>query len=131
MTKHKTEDYKNSAVKYYLNNDKGDGYKRTCKIFDCKKSTFRDWVKRYNTSKNLTRRNRKPVSYKISKPQVNTALDLLKQNEQLTMNELLVDMKNKYPTFDITPQHLGQIVRDNNKTIKQEKQQGTSIFQKK
>ena len=44
MTKHKTDDYKNSAVKYYLNNDKGDGYKRTCKIFDCKKSTFRDWV---------------------------------------------------------------------------------------
>jgi hypothetical protein len=26
MTKHKTEDYKISAVKYYLNNDKGDGY---------------------------------------------------------------------------------------------------------
>jgi hypothetical protein len=32
MTKHKTEDYKNSAVKYYLTNEKGDGYKRTCKI---------------------------------------------------------------------------------------------------
>ena len=31
MTKHKTEDYKISAVKYYLNNDKGDGYKKTCK----------------------------------------------------------------------------------------------------
>ena len=26
MTKHKTEDYKISAVKYYLNNDRGDGY---------------------------------------------------------------------------------------------------------
>ena len=25
MTKHKTEDYKISAVKYYLNNDRGDG----------------------------------------------------------------------------------------------------------
>ena len=36
MTKHKTEDYKISAVKYYLNNDNGDGYKKTCKIFDCK-----------------------------------------------------------------------------------------------
>ena len=24
MTKHKTEDYKISAVKYYLNNDRGD-----------------------------------------------------------------------------------------------------------
>jgi hypothetical protein len=34
MNKHKTEDYKISAVKYYLNNDKGDGYKKTCKIFD-------------------------------------------------------------------------------------------------
>jgi len=32
MTKHKTEDYKNSAVKYYLNNDRGNGYKKTCKI---------------------------------------------------------------------------------------------------
>ena len=30
MTKHKTEDYKISAVKYYLNNDKGDGYMKTC-----------------------------------------------------------------------------------------------------
>jgi transposase-like protein len=53
MNKHKTEDYKISAVKYYLNNDKGDGYKKTCKIFDCKKSTLRDWIKRYNTSKIL------------------------------------------------------------------------------
>ena len=118
MTKHKTEDYKISAVKYYLNNDKGDGYKKTCKIFDCKKSTLRDWIKRYNTSKNLTRRNRKPISYKITKPQVKTALELLKQNEQLTMNELAIDMKKKYTTFDITPQHLGQVIRDNNKTRK-------------
>ena len=36
MPKHKTEDYKISAVKYYLNNDRGDGYKKTCKIFDYK-----------------------------------------------------------------------------------------------
>ena len=38
MTKHETEDYKISAVNYYLNNDRGDGYKKICKIFDCKKS---------------------------------------------------------------------------------------------
>jgi len=118
MTKHKTEDYKNSAVKYYLNNENGDGYKRTCKIFDCKKSTIRDWIKRYKKTKNLTRKNRKSISYKISKPQVNTALELLKHNEQLTMNELAFDMKQKYKDLDITPQHLGQIVRDNNKTRK-------------
>ena len=74
--------------------------------------------KRYQTSKNLTRRNRNQMSYKITKPQVNTALELLKQNEQLTMNELAIDIKRKYPSFDITPQHLGQVIRDNNKTRK-------------
>jgi transposase len=113
---HKSEDYKISSVKYYLKNK--DNIRKTCKIFDCKKSTLQRWIQRYKTSKNITRINRKPISYKITKPQVNAALDLLKQNEQLTMNELLIDMKNKYPTFDITPQHLGQIVRDNNKTRK-------------
>ena len=95
---HKSEDYKISAVKYYLKNK--DNIRKTCKIFDCKKSTLQRWIQKYNSTKNLARRNRKPISYKISKPQVNTALDLLKQNEQLTMNELLVDMKNKYPTFN-------------------------------
>jgi transposase len=109
MTKHKTEDYKYSAVKYYLNNEKGDGYKKTCKIFDCKKSTLRDWIKRYNISKNLTRKTRTPISYKITKPQMKTALELLKQNEQLTMSELAMEIKQKYPDFDITPQHLGHI----------------------
>jgi transposase len=80
MTKHKTEDYKFSTEKYYLNNVKGDGYQKTCKIFDCNKSTLRDWIKRYNTSKNLTRRNRKPISYKITKSKVKNELELLKKN---------------------------------------------------
>ena len=30
----KTEDYKISAVKYYLNNDRGDGYNKTCYLFN-------------------------------------------------------------------------------------------------
>ena len=57
---HKSEDYKISAVKYYLNNK--DNIRKTCKIFDCKKSTdgYKDII--------LLRRNRKPVSYKITKP---------------------------------------------------------------
>ena len=47
---HKSEDYKISAVKYYLNN-KESNIRKTCKIFDCKKSTLQRWVKRYETSK--------------------------------------------------------------------------------
>ena len=34
------------------------------------------------------------------------------------MQELVVDMKHRYYNFDITPQQLGQIIRDNNKTRK-------------
>lgn len=118
MVKHKSRDYKISAVEYYLNNKNNDGYNKTCKIFGCKKSTLRDWVKRYKKTKNLTRKNREPVSYKITRQQVNKALELLKQNEQLTMSELVIDMKKLYHDFDITPQHLGQVLRDNNKTRK-------------
>jgi hypothetical protein len=45
-------------------------------------------------------------------------LDLLKKNEQLNMNELAFDMKQKYPTFDIAPQHLGQVIKNNNQDMK-------------
>ena len=89
---HKSDDYKISAVKYYLKNK--DNIRKTCKIFDCNKSTLQRWIQRYKTSKNITRRNRKPISYKITKPQVKYALDLLKQNEQLTMNEIFNILKN-------------------------------------
>jgi len=58
MTKHKTDDYNNSAVKYYLNNENGDGYKKTCNIFDCKKNlTLRDWIYKYNTTKKSYKKN--------------------------------------------------------------------------
>ena len=40
--KHKSPDYKLSAVNYYLNHDVG--YDNTCKIFDCKKSSLKRWI---------------------------------------------------------------------------------------
>ena len=55
------------------------------------------------TYKNITRRNRTSTSYKITKPQVKTALKLLKNNEQFTMNELVVDMKKKYWVQQLLP----------------------------
>ena len=42
---HKSEDYKISAVKYYLKNK--DNIRKTCKIFDCKKSILQRWINRY------------------------------------------------------------------------------------
>jgi len=34
------------------------------------------------------------------------------------MEELHKIVKNKYKDFNITPQHLGQVIKDNNITIK-------------
>jgi transposase len=52
--KHKSDDYKTIAVKYYLNNN--DSMDEVCKIFKCKKSTLKDWVNKYKITKNLTRK---------------------------------------------------------------------------
>ena len=87
MGKHRSIDYKLSAVKYYLTNK--DGYKKTCKIFDCKTSTLKDWIYLYKNTNNLSRNNRKPISYKITNKQVKYAIQLLKQNQQITMFELV------------------------------------------
>ena len=119
--KHKTEDYKNSAVQYYLKNN--DNIRKTCKIFNCKKSTLQRWIQRYKKYKNTTRRSRKSVSYKVKKEQVKSALKMADENEQLTMEELLFEMKNKYRDFDISRQHLGRIIRTNNRTRKRTRHQ--------
>jgi hypothetical protein len=50
--KHKSEDYKISAVQYYIKNKVS--MDKTYKIFDCKKTS-------------LNRHNRKFISYKITK----------------------------------------------------------------
>ena len=116
MSKHKSEDYKISAVNYYLNNDVSMDY--VCNIFNCKKQSLSRWVQRYNNDKSIKRNNRKPISYKITKQQVEYAIKLLKKNEQITMLELSKQIKKKYKDFDITTQWLGKVLRDNNKTRK-------------
>ena len=45
MTKHKSEDYKIYAVKYYLQKHT---QKETCDIFDCSPRSLMRWVERYN-----------------------------------------------------------------------------------
>jgi transposase-like protein len=120
--KHKSEDFKLFAVKYYLKNN--ESMDIVCKSFDCKKSTLKDWIHKYkNNHKNLTRNNRKPISYKISKEQVDGAIDLLKHNEQISTQDLSLHMKEKFKDFDITPQHLGSVLRNNNKTRKRTRHQ--------
>ena len=94
MSKHKSKDYKLSAVTYYLNND--ISLDNVCKIFSCPKQSLYRWVKRYNKMEDIERLNREPISYKITKEQVKYSIQKLKENEQITMEELHKIDKNKY-----------------------------------
>ena len=42
MSKHKSEDYKITAVKYYLEND--TNYTKTCDIFKCSERSLKRWT---------------------------------------------------------------------------------------
>ena len=75
-------------------------------------------VERYEELEEIKRLNRKPKSYKITKEQVKYAIQKLKENEKITMEELCKIVKKKYIDFNITSQHLGQVIRDNNITRK-------------
>ena len=116
MSKHKSEDFKISAVDYYIEND--TSFAETCKIFKCSERSLKRWIERYNNEKSIKRHNRTPISYKITKEQVKYAIKKLKDNEQITMSELVKLVKKKYKDFDITPQWLGKVIRDNNQTRK-------------
>ena len=87
MPKHKTEDYKLSAVKYYLKNDFSMEY--VCDIFECKKQSLSRWFDRYLLENSIKRHTRLHVSYKITKEQVKYAIQKVKKNEQITMTELV------------------------------------------
>ena len=116
MPSHKSEDYKITAVKFHLENE--SSFVNTCKIFKCSERSLKRWIEKYNTQHNITRNNRSHVSYKITQEQVKYALQLLKENEQITMNELQYQLQKEYKTLDISARQLNNILRDNNKTRK-------------
>jgi hypothetical protein len=62
-------------------------------------------VDRFQEEEEIKRHNRKPIAYKIQKDQVKFILAELKKNKTITMDDLLVKLKEKYP-------------RDNNITLK-------------
>ena len=119
MSKHKSQDYKLTAVNYHIKNKQK--YVNTCKIFNCSERSLKRWISKYRRNKTLKRNNRKPISYKIIKKQVDYGLKLLDKNQQITLPELSKQIKIKYPVFNISSRQLGNVIRDNNKTRKRTK----------
>lgn len=91
MPTHKSEDYKLSAVEYYLTEDKTQ--EEVCKIFKCSARSLMRWVDKYNEEGEIKRHNRKPVAYKVHKDQVKFILDEIKKIEQLQCRIYLKNSK--------------------------------------
>ena len=113
---HKSNDYKLSAVNYYLVEDKTQ--QEVCKIFKCSRRSLMRWVERYKKDGNVDIRYRKPFAYKVKKEYVNFLLQELKKNKTINIEDLLHLLKNKYPDVDLNKSHINRIIKDNNITLK-------------
>ena len=116
MASHKSEDYKISAVEYYLVS-KGN-QEQVCKIFKCSVRSLMRWVDRYEEENNIKRHNREPIAYKVSKENVKFIIEEIKKNKTITIDDLLTKLKNKFPDLDLSKMHVHRIIKDNNITLK-------------
>ena len=103
MPNHKREDYKLSAIDYYLTEDTSQ--EEVCKIFKCSTRSLMRWVDKYKKDGEIKRHNRTPLAYKIDKNEVKYILGEIKKNKTITMENLLVKVKEKYSSFDISLVH--------------------------
>ena len=116
MTTRKSNDYKLTAVNYYLVEDKTQ--EEVCKIFKCNPRSLMRWVKRYKKDGNVDIHYRKPIAYKVKKEYVEFLLQELKNNKTITLQELLQKLKNKYKGVDLTTTQIFRVIKDNNITLK-------------
>lgn len=64
---HKSEDCQISTVKYYLNSF---NCTETARIFGCPRQSLMRWVKQLEKNKNIKRKIKKNISYKITKKHI-------------------------------------------------------------
>jgi transposase len=116
MPSHKSNDYKLTAVQYYLVEDKTQ--EEVCKIFKCTTRSLMRWVNQYKKEGNVYIHYRKPVAYKVKKEYVKFIVDEINKNKTITLQELKLKLKDKYKNADISTMQLFRVVRDNNITLK-------------
>ena len=116
MPHQKSIDYKETAVNYYLVEDKTQ--EEVCKIFNCSRRSLMRWVKQHENEGKIKGYERKPKAYKVHKEHVDFLLQEIKKNKTITIDDLLYLLKNKYPDAQLSQSHLHRIIRDNNITLK-------------
>jgi transposase len=116
MPRHKSADYKQTAVEYYLVGDKTQ--EGSCKIFKCSPRSLMRWVNMFQKEGEISRQSRDPVAYKVKEEHVEFILKRLEKDNTLTISSLLEELKREYPDLTISQMHLWRIIKDNNITLK-------------
>jgi len=92
--KQHTEDYKQSAVKYYLEHN--EDMRDTCEIFKCKFQSLARWIERYKQQGNINRKTRKNHNLKIT-PEIETFVkEYVRKYNTTTLWELSKLVNEKY-----------------------------------
>ena len=116
MPTHKSEDYKLSAVDYYLTEDTSQ--LETCRIFKCTPRSLMRWVQQYKKEGNVNIHYRKPIAYKVKKEYVKFLLDEIKKNKTITLYELTEKLKETYKGVHLSTTQIFRVINDNNITLK-------------
>ena len=116
MGKHKSTDYKLSAVEYYLDND--DSLRDVCNIYKCSKYSLVRWVKRYIEYGTVENKQRKEGAYKVRKKHVKFIIDLIKVKPFITLTDILGYFHKKFNDITLSKTHLGNIIKYANLTYK-------------
>ncbi len=87
MPTHKSNDYKLTAVQYYLLEDKRQ--EEVCKIFKCTPRSLMRWVNQYKNEGNVNIHYRKPVAYKVKKEYVKLLVDEITPTEKKHLTNYL------------------------------------------
>ena len=110
---------KAQAIIYYLKNNISE--RKISEIMGISERTFRRQLANYNNSICLERKNKIPIYYKIKQKHVKYSLKTIKKNQHISINKLWLNLKKKFSDFDITVEHLGVVVQNNNITRKRTK----------
>ena len=109
MNKHKSTDYKLSAVEYYLDNE-DLSLRDTCNIYKCSKYSLVRQVRRYLEYGTVENKDRKE--------HVKFIIDLIKVKPFITLTDILGYFHKKFNDITLSKTHLSNIIKYANLTYK-------------
>ena len=92
-----TEDYKQTAVKYYLEHN--EDMRDTCEIFNCKFQSLARWVEIYKQKGNTNRKTRKNHNLKITPEIEKFVKEYVRKYNTTTLWELSKLVNDKYGVY--------------------------------